>query len=457
MTRQPKAPTTPALTQRFGRTTPARRYRLIAGGAGIVILLAASFALRQFGATATAVPPDPDLSRASAEVATAVRQARETVLGDRTSGPAWGKLGMVLFAHQFEVEMIPCFEEAARLDRQDFRWPYFLGLGVAVSDPELAERSYREALARQGDVSVIHTRLAELLLAQQRFDEAGQHFRTAVDRDPQDARAFLGMARLALLCGDAAAAVPWAEHAAQLAPGTRDVHEVLAQLYQRTGKREAAVRELQEVARRSQIDLMWNDPVAAKVVELRRDSRWSLQQAAGLASEGRLRDAIHVLRTALAADDREPELYVLCGRFLVQDGKLGEAAELLQQGLKRHPEAAEIHFQRGVVAYLGGNDELADRAFRDALSRKPDYALAYHNLGHTRLRQQKWDDAAQAFRDAIRCRPDYVDAHINLARALKELGKNEEMITTLQTVLQLAPGNRVAQQLLEEATKKPSQ
>lgn len=405
----------------------------------------------------TLVPPDPDLTHTPPTVARAVRDARDEVLHSPDSARAWGELGMIFFAHQFEAEANLALEHAAQLDDRDFRWPYLWGLSVGVSDPARAEQCYRAALAVKPDQSVIHTRLGELLLGQGRLDAAETEFNVAIAASPRDVRALLGLARVALSRGDATGGLEHAQQALQLAPDVREVHETLAQLSQRAGQRDAAARHLQLAESARATDLLWRDPVAEEVLALRRDARSSLEQAEQLVAQNRPRDAARLLADAIGADDRDPELYVALGKILINAGVLDDAAQVLDQGLRRHPKSAELEFQRGVVDFLGQKFAPARGHFEAAVAVKSDYALAYYNLGHACLKLNDTPAALDAFQQAVRIRPEYVDARINVGRLLLDQRKPAAALPHLRMAVQLAPRNKTAVELLARAEQEASQ
>src|SRR5262245_6998529 len=71
-----------------------------------------------------AAPPEVDLAGAEPAVARAVEAARAEVLRAPRSAAAWGRLGMVLRAHDYGAEANECFAQAERLDAADPHWPY---------------------------------------------------------------------------------------------------------------------------------------------------------------------------------------------------------------------------------------------------------------------------------------------------------------------------------------------
>src|SRR4051812_13730878 len=106
-------------------TTPLARRRLAA--LGIVVLLGTGVAVWSWP-RGRAVPPLPDLHGRDAEVVQLIEQTHREVLAEPRSASAWGRLGMVLRAHNFGAEANVCFAEAERLDPGEPRWPYFHGL-----------------------------------------------------------------------------------------------------------------------------------------------------------------------------------------------------------------------------------------------------------------------------------------------------------------------------------------
>ena len=400
------------------------------------------------------VPPQPDLSGTPRPVAEIIAETHDALLRDLDSAEAWGKLGMAYFAHQFEAEAAICFARAEQLDQHEYRWPYLYALTIGVSDTQKAENGYRRALKLRDNQSVIYTRLAELLLAAERFDEAEPLLEQALRYDGKSVRALLALSRRRLVADDLSGALELAREAAQLAPETREVHELLAQLLRRSGDSDGARDELALAGRHRQAEMLWNDPIGAEVLEFRRDARWSLDQAEQLANEGRYGQASETLRQAILADDRDPELYSTLGRYLIQAKRFGDAEQILDHGLKRHPNAVEVRFQRGTVDFLLNRFAKAETWFREVLAARPEYYLAHYNLGHTLAKLDRADEAIKSFEEAARLRPDFADAHTNAGRLLLAAGQKPAAVDRLKTAVRLAPNDNTARQLLEKAMQK---
>src|SRR5439155_19466770 len=85
----------------------------------------------------------------------------------------WGRLGMVLVAHDRTAEANQCFAQAEQLDPREPRWPYFQGVALSLGAPEEALPKLQRAVELCGDAAEApRRRLAELLLLQGRAEEA---------------------------------------------------------------------------------------------------------------------------------------------------------------------------------------------------------------------------------------------------------------------------------------------
>jgi cytochrome c-type biogenesis protein CcmH/NrfG len=93
-------------------------------------------------------PSPPVVARAEVEPAVwaVIENARQAVQASPRSAQAWGRLGMVLLAHRFPAEAVICFKEAEKSDGLDLRWPYYLGMALALTDTEAAMHHWQRAV-----------------------------------------------------------------------------------------------------------------------------------------------------------------------------------------------------------------------------------------------------------------------------------------------------------------------
>lgn len=414
---------------------------------GLLIAIGLWYTLRP-GATPISVP-NVDLTRATQEVARAISAARQRAIAEPQSASSWGDLGMWLLAHQYEHEANLCFEQAARRDTKDPRWPYLWALNLTVSHRERAAQELRRALALRGHWPVAHLRLGELLLAQQEFEAAKQELDIAFQQDANSARACFNLSRWFLMRDDPKTALHWAVRAAQLAPEARSVHELLAAAHHRLGNHDDAAQELKLAEQSSAEDLGWHDELAAKVLALRKDagSYWELGQS--LLHNRQFDEAIQVLQEGLRRSDRDVRLYVTLAQALNQAQRSEQVKTLCQTALSRHPDSAELRFQRGVSEFQTGQIESAERSFQEVIRLKPDHALAHYNLGHVLLKLDRPIEAETYFESAARLRPLFVYAQVNAARLQIKRGERSRAQTHLQSAANIAPDEPEIQELLK--------
>jgi tetratricopeptide (TPR) repeat protein len=127
------------------------------------------------------------------------------------------------------------------LDAEDW---YALGLELEAVDPTEARDAYRRALELDAHHADAHVNLGRLLQEQGLVTEAERHYRLALRDDPDHATAAFDLG-IALEDLDRPGDAIDAYRAALAAdPALADAHFNLSRLYEKTGKRAAALRHL---------------------------------------------------------------------------------------------------------------------------------------------------------------------------------------------------------------------
>jgi tetratricopeptide (TPR) repeat protein len=366
-------------------------------------------------------PPSPDLTGADEEAAELIRQGRDRVLRERTSSTAWGLLGEVLLAHEFNREANRCFQQAEALDPREAAWPYLQGLNLAPHDPGAAIPCLQRAVERcdQGPVEP-RLLLAEVLLEAGRLDESRTFLEQVVASEPGNRRARLGLGRLALLRED------WRSALENLQACRDDVHSrkraraSSAEAWHHLGETERAQAD-QRLATTLPEDRPWPDPWHDKVLRLRQGLRSRFQAVLYLQQQGRMAEAVQLLRETLARYPQSAEGWMRLGEVWRAVKNWDQAQACYRQVIRIDPDLAQAWFQLGCVqAQVPDREAVA--SFRQAVRCKPAFAEAHYNLGVCLKGQGDQAAAAEAFREALRCRPDF-----DLARtALRELPAEAE-------------------------------
>ena len=102
---------------------------------------------------------------------------------------------------------------------------------------------------------------------------------------------------------------------------------------------------------------------------------------------------------------------------------------------------AEICFDLTELLYRMGDLAAARERYYMAIELDEDYVEARANLGCVLAETGQWDLAVAAFQGALAYHHDYPDVHYHLARALDELGRNDESELHWREFLALAPNS----------------
>jgi Tfp pilus assembly protein PilF len=429
------------------RAAPRRRLLLALVLASVAVLAAGGYWF--LWRTPDPRPPALDLTGADPAVARAIARARAEVEKAPRSAAAWGRLGMLLRAHDYGEEANVCLARAEQLDAKDPRWPYLQGLTLVLGDRVAAIPLLERASDRSPDCSAPRLRLAEVLLMQGRLEEAGRHFRRVLEAEPDNARAALGLARLAQRRGDLQKALGYLQQAVSSPLVRKAALTLRAEVQQQLGAAEPARADLHAAARLKD-DPLWPDPYVEEVERLTVGVQAQLAFASRLFHQGRGPEAVAILEEMARAAPEDDRVFLALGETRLRLGDSAGAEQALRHALALTPDAAEAHFYLGNALFKQDKPGAAERSFRRAVELKPAHALAHYNLGHCRLRQGDRDGAITAFRAALRYRPGYADAHTNLGDLLAQQGKDDEALAHLEQAVRLAPQDERARRLLAE-------
>jgi tetratricopeptide (TPR) repeat protein len=426
--------------------------------AGMFLLVGASAAAWTWKLWPQKLPQPPRLEPSGVDpmVWRVVEAARAEVERVPQSAHAWGRLGMVLLAHQIRDASIVCLARAEQLDPHDMRWPYYQAMAVRRSDPEAAIAHLRRAIAaasEQQEQQQPRLLLAELLVQCGQLDEAETLFHTVLQREPNNSRAHLGLAQAAFEREDFSTCLDHLRQAEDDLHTRKAAHIFLAQVQQRRGDRIAAEKALQQM-RDLPDDVPWPDPLFDAVQEMVVGHLQIITHAATLLRQKQPAEAIPLLQRAAADYPESSWACVLLGRAWLLLGNFAAAENALRESLRREPDSVEGNFYLAVVLSEQQQFAAALPFFRKVVQLKPDYALAWYNLGVCCKQQGDRVSALEAFHKAIDCKPQFAEARINLGDLLAQEGQWEAAEQQLRQGIQLLPNDTRARQLLESVRKR---
>jgi len=249
-----------------------------------------------------------------------------------------------------------------------------------------SEGLYRYMLARAPDAPSLHLNLANIVLKQDRFDEAIAHYKKAI----------------------------------AVAPGYRHAHFNL-------GIALAAAKRYSEAIEEYDI-----------VLQSKPDHWEAISRLAyALAQNGQPDRAISYYNKALEHRPEDVELLNNLALALVKKGQIEEAIKLYNKSLVIKPDSIEVLNNLGNAFSSLGRFGEAVECYEKILVLKADFAEAHYNLGNALRRMKKADEAVGHYQEALRLRPDDADSYYGLGLAMVELKEYEQAAEQLLKAVQV--------------------
>ena len=161
--------------------------------------------------------------------------------------------------------------------------------------------------------------------------------------------------------------------------------------------------------------------------------RLRLSLAERLAGAGRGAEAAQLLRSLLAEERFDPQLFYNAGNALARLDQSVDAAEAYRKAIaQRRGNYSRAHHNLGVVLTRMGRWEEAEESLRAALRLESNtYAEASYSLGRLHALRGDAAPAAAEWEHTLRLKPDHAQAAAALARTLAESGEAERALVLL--------------------------
>jgi tetratricopeptide (TPR) repeat protein len=292
--------------------------------------------------------------------------------------------------------------------------------------------------------------LAEVYLQQDRLDEAEWHFRQVLQNDPANARAHLGLGRLAYQRGNLSDSLAHLQRSAANKRTQKASRIVLAQVYQQQGDTAAAGKEQARAAGLPN-DPVWPDPFVDEIWSLRVGKQARLARLTALRQQGRVAE---IRSFAAKLEDDYPDVYWLVeGRLQMDQGNLAAAEQALRKAIELEPRSVDAHFDLGTTLFKEKNYRAAADCFQKVTQLEAAYGPAYQSLGRCWALLGNRAEAIRALQAAVQLMPQNSETRRDLAALLVQDGRAEEAMVQLRQVLHLQPDDAEAKRLLEQIPK----
>jgi len=417
------------------------------------------------------LPTIDSLGEVAPEVASAAREALDTLAADPRDAARWGRFGMICEANGVIEPARKAYAMATTLASDEPKWWYRLALVEARTGRiDEAIDAMRHVTDSNVAYAPAHWRMGLWLLDRDDTDAAEHAFVRAREIDPRDLSASAGLARVYLQRSRDQQAADVLERALADHPGDRYAMRLLGTAYRRLGRNEEADFALAVGALGEPV---WADPWTDEMMQFRRGFAVRLKDATAYFVAGRMDEAMALLQQLRREKPDDIALLNHLGEVYVAAGKLDEGTAMLEEVVAKEPERFEAHVNlasaylkrnelakaraeadralalsptlgrahetRGLVLWRGGDEAGAAQAFRTALRWDPGSVRANVWLGMVEMNQKNPAGALESFGRATRLDPTRVDAWVGVANATMARGEWDRASAALQHAAQLSP------------------
>ena len=386
----------------------------------------------------------PDTSSAAEPVQKQIRERYQSLQAalERQAPPselatAFGEMGKLFMAAEYYDAADTCLRNARQLAPNDMRWPYLLGHVYRYgNDPAKAAPFFEEALthAPQDVPSLVW--LAEMNLAQNRYDAAEDPLEKAQALDPSNGAVLYGLGRVALEKQDYAQAAKYLEAALAIRPDANRLRYPLALAYRGLGNRDKAE---EHVRLRGEVELRPVDPLLGEVSGL-------LQNAAAFEARGsqalgarQWAEAVTNLQKAVELAPGNAFSRLNLGTALYMQGHADGALEQYREAVRLSPTMARAHFAIGVLMESRGQDSEAIKAWETAIASDARYIEPRFSLANALRRGGRVKESLSQYAEVLRMDPTVSQASFGYAMGLVRLGRYQEASARFETAMKAFP------------------
>ena len=375
-----------------------------------------------------------------AAVARLIDETRANLEKNLNSAAAWGGLGMVSHAHGLLQPAIVCYQQAAKYDSSDYRWPYLTATALRNSSREDAIAYYAKARKLNSNDYALTVTYADTLTQHGQYEDAQALYNAVLPINEAQSFALIGLARIAYIEDDLVIAQRHLKNARQIDPNDREIYTLLAQLHMSLGDEKAA-KESEWLARTYPHAKVLDAPIINAMQDFGETAHAFVARGKQMTESGDYPGAEAAFRQVLA---RRPGLafdYGNLANVLARQGQHTEAIEYFERGLTIDPNDVEMLSNQSLALMTDGQLDRAETALIKAIELDPNYGHAHFNLGVLRYRQSKYGAAVEHFSDALSRNPALTQAYFNLGTTYTEMGKFRAAIDVWKQLERIQPHN----------------
>lgn len=341
-------------------------------------------------------------------------------------GLRYGTLGSFYLRYNVFSLADLCFDNALKLDPENFRWAYLLAYVAQKSGrPELALQRY-QAASKLDDYPTVQIRIAEINLNLNRPEAAESAYTQALKVPELRAPAEFGLGQIALLRRNYSQSVRHFEQALALDPDALQAHYPLAQALRALKQTDKAREHLKQHGKGLP---KVKDPILGNVKKLGDSAFKYFNQAIGAVHQQDYPNAIAAFEEGLRKQPDNAYARISYARVLyLQEADPARARAELEKALAADKDNALGYFLLGILDDAGRQPDAAISHYRQTLAIDPEHAGAHYYLANSLLHKQEYQQALPHYEKTLQLEPKNLNAYLMYLSSLELVGADDKLL-----------------------------
>jgi len=372
--------------------------------------------------------PVPNLEGQAADIRSGLDEVRNAVnaalqkpeVSAAELAGAYGELGGLYQASFLRQSAEPCFQNAQRLEPENFRWAYYSAwLADQTGQTELALTRYEHARSLKADYPPLTLRMADVWADLNETDKAEAAYRHVVSAPGLEAPALFGLGQIALLRRDYTGAIDDFSKALQFDPAATRIHYPLGQALHAV-KRDAEAKE--HLAQRGDRLPVVKDPLVEELEAMRNSASRYFTKAMKAIQDRDYKAAAAAFAQGLETEPDNATARVSYARALYLSDRKTEARQALERAVALQPDNTLGLFLLGVLSDEEGDAAGAEAYYKRVLEHDPGHGGAHFFLANRYWHQGEYTSASIHYAAAIADDPRNVPARLLYLDTLDKTG-----------------------------------
>ncbi|MBD5778940.1 tetratricopeptide repeat protein [Pelagicoccus sp. NFK12] len=351
------------------------------------------------------------------------------------------ELSRLYHANGYTREAWQCYATLVLAEPNEATWQYHFGRILAgYGQLEEATPLFQKTIDLAPDYIPARIRLGDTLLKQNKFEAADSVYSETLSKDPENAYALVGLARVAIAKEDYSLARTHLEKAVQKT-NFQIGADLLGDVYKKLNLPNLENRVLQQMEWGSYADIP--DPWSLSLMDDCYDA-YQVSIAGGwVAHQGDVIKGLRYIRKAVDLEPDNPTLQYQIGGIYLSLDDIDKAEPHFRRCVELQPTHADAWLSLIEIAKRRQSPTLVRRTLDAALRAAPNSPSLNIEKGKALLALRRFDEALPYFKRSIELRPHEAVGYIELAQAYISQDRLEEGMAQMSEALAREPNHPV--------------